>query len=55
MALAAIKSGALVPLKELKPSSESFKDGASLRVTGKYNLPPYMENLLTLSVTFRGK
>ncbi|XP_008453918.1 CST complex subunit TEN1 isoform X1 [Cucumis melo] len=36
MALSAIKSGALVSLKDLmKPSSEFFKDGASLRVTGK--------------------
>lgn len=36
MASAAIKSGALVSLKDLmKPSSEFFKDGASLRVTGK--------------------
>lgn len=36
MALSAIKSGALVSLKDLMhPSSEFFKDGASLRVTGK--------------------
>ncbi|KAG4176841.1 hypothetical protein ERO13_A11G270600v2 [Gossypium hirsutum] len=35
MASNAIKSGALVPLPELQPSSEFFKEGASLRVTGK--------------------
>ncbi|KAE8684087.1 topless-related protein 3-like [Hibiscus syriacus] len=33
--MAAIKSGALVTLLELQPSSEFFKEGASLRVTGK--------------------
>ncbi|MBA0561536.1 hypothetical protein Golob_018355 [Gossypium lobatum] len=35
MASNAIKSGALVTLPELQPSSEFFKEGASLRVTGK--------------------
>ncbi|OMP11454.1 hypothetical protein COLO4_03798 [Corchorus olitorius] len=35
MASPAIKSGALVTLPELQPSSEFFKEGASLRVTGK--------------------
>ncbi|KAG7021073.1 CST complex subunit TEN1 [Cucurbita argyrosperma subsp. argyrosperma] len=41
MASAAIKSGALVSLKDLKPSSEFFKDGASLRVTGNDNESNY--------------
>ncbi|XP_021282304.1 CST complex subunit TEN1 [Herrania umbratica] len=35
MASPAIKPGALVTLPELQPSSEFFKEGASLRVTGK--------------------
>ncbi|XVF31426.1 hypothetical protein REPUB_Repub16aG0145100 [Reevesia pubescens] len=35
MATPAIKSGALVTLPELQPSSEFFTEGASLRVTGK--------------------
>ncbi|XWS57465.1 hypothetical protein CRYUN_Cryun09bG0176300 [Craigia yunnanensis] len=35
MASGAIKSGALVTLPELQPSSEFFKEGSSLRVTGK--------------------
>ncbi|XP_022743370.1 CST complex subunit TEN1 [Durio zibethinus] len=35
MASLAIKSGALVTLPELQPSSEFFKEGASLRVTGR--------------------
>ncbi|KAI9162209.1 hypothetical protein LWI28_024927 [Acer negundo] len=35
MASSAIKSGALVTLAELHSSSPFFKDGTSLRVTGK--------------------
>ncbi|XP_019422595.1 PREDICTED: CST complex subunit TEN1 [Lupinus angustifolius] len=35
MALFEIKSGALVTLQELHPSSPFFKQGASLRITGK--------------------
>ncbi|KAJ0014853.1 hypothetical protein Pint_19702 [Pistacia integerrima] len=35
MASSAIKSGALVTLPELNPSSQFFEEGASLRVTGK--------------------
>ncbi|XVF41825.1 hypothetical protein PTKIN_Ptkin01aG0311500 [Pterospermum kingtungense] len=35
MASRAIKPGSLVTLPELQPSSEFFKEGASLRVTGK--------------------
>ncbi|XP_068342302.1 CST complex subunit TEN1-like [Pyrus communis] len=35
MASAEIKSGALVTLQDLHPSSSYFKQGASLRVTGK--------------------
>ncbi|XVF05997.1 hypothetical protein REPUB_Repub06bG0009900 [Reevesia pubescens] len=35
MATRTIKSGALVTLPELQPSSEFFKEGASVRVTGK--------------------
>ncbi|RAL54278.1 unnamed protein product [Cuscuta campestris] len=35
MAASAIKSGTLVTLQELNPSSPFFKQGASLRVTGK--------------------
>ncbi|CAH9061520.1 unnamed protein product [Cuscuta epithymum] len=35
MAASAIKAGALVMLQELNPSSPFFKQGASLRVTGK--------------------
>uniref|UniRef100_A0A0V0GYK9 Putative CST complex subunit TEN1-like n=1 Tax=Solanum chacoense TaxID=4108 RepID=A0A0V0GYK9_SOLCH len=33
--MATIASGALVNLEELVPSSQHFKDGISLRVTGK--------------------
>ncbi|XP_043813799.1 CST complex subunit TEN1 isoform X1 [Manihot esculenta] len=35
MAFSAIKSGELVTLNDLHPSSPLFKNGASLRVTGK--------------------
>ncbi|XP_037493795.1 CST complex subunit TEN1 [Jatropha curcas] len=35
MALPAIKHGELVMLKDLQPSSPFFKQGASLRITGK--------------------
>lgn len=35
MASSAIKSGALVTLPELNPSSQFYEEGASLRVTGK--------------------
>ncbi|XP_028751556.1 CST complex subunit TEN1-like [Neltuma alba] len=35
MALSEIKSGALVSLQELRPSSPFFKEGASLRIVGK--------------------
>ncbi|ESR46721.1 CST complex subunit TEN1 [Citrus sinensis] len=35
MASSAIKSGALVNLTELHPSSQFYEEGASLRVTGK--------------------
>ncbi|OAY77306.1 CST complex subunit TEN1 [Ananas comosus] len=35
MASSAIKPGTLVTLQELEPSSPMFKQGASLRVTGK--------------------
>ncbi|KAE8010279.1 hypothetical protein FH972_006663 [Carpinus fangiana] len=35
MASSAIKSGELVSLEEIHPSSQFFKQGASLRVTGK--------------------
>nr|GMD70672.1 CST complex subunit TEN1-like [Ipomoea batatas] len=35
MAASAIRAGALVTLQELNPSSPFFKQGASLRVTGK--------------------
>ncbi|KAK7250785.1 hypothetical protein RIF29_33462 [Crotalaria pallida] len=35
MALFEIKSGALVTLQDLRPSSPFFKQGASLRITGK--------------------
>ncbi|GFQ05724.1 hypothetical protein PHJA_002716500 [Phtheirospermum japonicum] len=41
MSTSAIKSGALVTLQELNPSSPEFKQGASFRVTGMlqdYNL-----------------
>ncbi|PIN08408.1 hypothetical protein CDL12_19009 [Handroanthus impetiginosus] len=35
MATSVISAGALVTLQELNPSSPNFKQGASLRVTGK--------------------
>ncbi|EXB56795.1 hypothetical protein L484_004102 [Morus notabilis] len=35
MASSEIKSGALVSLEDLHPNSPNFKQGASLRVTGK--------------------
>jgi len=35
MASLEIKSGALVSLQDLRPSSPFFKQGASLRITGK--------------------
>lgn len=35
MASSATKSGALVTLTELHPSSQFYEEGASLRVTGK--------------------
>ncbi|XP_054806866.1 CST complex subunit TEN1 [Prosopis cineraria] len=35
MALSEIKSGALVSLQDLHPSSPFFKEGASLRIVGK--------------------
>jgi CST complex subunit TEN1 len=42
MASSGLKPGVPVILRELEPSSEMFKQGASLRVTGKYVLePPY--------------
>ncbi|KAF4359289.1 hypothetical protein F8388_009946 [Cannabis sativa] len=38
MASSVIKSGALVLLEDLHPSSPHFKQGTSLRVTGKYKV-----------------
>ncbi|KAK9664708.1 hypothetical protein RND81_14G062700 [Saponaria officinalis] len=35
MASSVVNSGALVNLEELKPSSQHYQEGASLRVTGK--------------------
>jgi hypothetical protein len=40
MASASLKPGVPVILRELEPSSEMFKQGASLRVTGMYVLEP---------------
>ena len=36
MASAGLKPGVPVTLRELEPSSEMFKQGASFRVTGMY-------------------
>lgn len=40
MASSGLKPGVPVILRELEPSSEFFKQGTSLRVTGKYVLKP---------------
>ncbi|KAE8675419.1 topless-related protein 3-like [Hibiscus syriacus] len=54
--MAAIKSGASVTLLELQPSSKYFKEGASLRVTGKlqeYSVETAMAVIADLGATLK--
>ncbi|XP_022844866.1 CST complex subunit TEN1 [Olea europaea var. sylvestris] len=56
MAASAISSGALVMLEELNPSSTQFKQGASIRVTGKlqeFNVEEAVAVLADGSATLR--
>ncbi|CAL5061989.1 unnamed protein product [Urochloa decumbens] len=49
MASAGLKPGVPVILRELEPSSEMFKQGASLRVTGTVSLKIDTKNLRDVS------
>lgn len=48
MASSTIKPGVLVALRELEPSSQFFKHGTSLRVTGKYVIAAFLHYLWKL-------